>query len=90
MLGLSNGLLYRNKIKETAPIFDPNVITTEVSGVDQSDCVAWYDFTDSSSIFKDNGGLNTISDGENIGRIKNKSTTWMNFKVVSLVPISDN
>ena len=77
MLGLSNGLLYRNKIKETTPIFDPNVITTEVipgSGIFQSDCVAWYDFTDKSSIFKDNSGLNTISDGENIGRIKNKST----------------
>ena len=75
MLGLSNGLLYRNRIKEILPFFDPNVITTEIlPGVFQSDCVAWYDFTDQSSIFRDNGGLLTIGDGENIGRIKNKST----------------
>ena len=77
MLGLSNGLLYRNRIKQTTPFFDPNVITTEVipgSGIFQSDCVAWYDFTDQSNIFRDNGGLLTIGDGENIGRIENKST----------------
>ena len=75
MLGLSNGLIWRNRVKAQEPFFDPNVITTEVipdSGIFQSDCVAWYDFTDQSSMFKDNSGLNTISPNENIGRIENK------------------
>lgn len=85
MLGLSNGLLYRNRVKETLPFFDPNTITTEVldTGIFQSDCVAWYDFTDQSSIFKDNGGLLTIGDSENIGRINNKSTA--NYKLGSFL-----
>ena len=71
MLGLSNGLLYRNKIKETTPVFDPNVIQTDNN--QGSACQAWYDFTDPSVVFKDNGGLSNVSVNENIGRINNKA-----------------
>ena len=71
MLGLSSGLYWRNRIKKDEDLFDPNVIMTD-NGQGTA-CQAWYDFTDQTSVYRDNGRLNNIVVGENIGRVENKA-----------------
>lgn len=72
MLGSVNGLPWANNITGDAS-FSPNNINNGGTPIISS-CIAWYDFTDQSSIYKDNSGLITIGDNEHIGRIKNKAS----------------
>ena len=73
MLGLSSGLYWRNRVKKEEPIFDPNLVASEAINENLTACQAWYDFTDQTSVFRDNGGLYTIGENEHIGRIENKA-----------------
>tara|TARA_Y100000004_G_C8904936_1_gene408215 strand:- start:44 stop:1132 length:1089 start_codon:yes stop_codon:yes gene_type:complete len=63
VLGLNSAMIW------TKPIcsFNPSTLTD-----DKNNLIAWYDFTDQSTIFKDTGGVNQIGANENIGRINNK------------------
>jgi len=73
MLGLSNGLHYSSPPSEFLP--------DQISGL-----VAWYDFTDISTIFKDDGsgGYEVITDGDNISKITNKAYDGLGASSVSL------
>lgn len=73
MLGFTNTLMKQNLIKET--VFNPNTIMQEGDFNTISACVAWYDFTDPSVVYKNVSGVDQISNNEKIARINNKSTS---------------
>ena len=62
MLGLSGGLIYDNPRYITKP--------NEVTGL-----IGWWDFTDSSTMYTDEGSTNVSSDGQKLYRIDNKAYT---------------
>jgi len=72
MLGSLNNLAWtKNKVNNTSTFSPNDIATVDAFG----DCVAWYDFTDQTTIKKDNSGLVTISENEYIGRIENKASS---------------
>ena len=72
VLGLNNSIIWNKKISE----FDPNTVVdpTYIYGTtsNQTGLIAWYDFTDQSSVYKNIEAAISISENENIGRIENK------------------
>jgi hypothetical protein len=67
MLGLSNGLMYQGILAEVG--LSPN----EINDTTDHTCLAWYDFTDATTMYVDGGVTNVASDGNAIYRITNKS-----------------
>ena len=65
MLGSPAGLMFDGFAINTG--FDPVTLTDSTA-----DLIAWYDFTDPSTVYRDNSGINNIAADENIGRINNK------------------
>ena len=66
MLGLQSGLHYESPVSEFSPI-------------DISNCVGWWDFTDTSTMYTNwMGGDHPSSDGDDIARIDNKAYTLQN------------
>lgn len=66
MLGISTGLMYQGFTFEDLPLI-----------LEIDDCIAWYDFTDASSMYQtdSSSGTNVSSNGDTIGRIYNKVWT---------------
>ena len=75
MLGFTNTLMKQNLIKETT--FNPNSIMQEGDFNMFSACVAWYDFTDPSVVYRNVSGVDQISNNEKIARINNKSNSTL-------------
>ena len=73
MLGLSNGLHCSSPPSEFLP--------DQISGL-----VAWYDFTDTSTVFVDDGsgGYNTVTNGGKISKITNKAYDGLGASSTSL------
>ena len=69
MLGLSNGLMWEGFISAEAGL-SPN----EINDTTSHTCLAWYDFTDETTMYTDAGSTNVSSDGDAIYRITNKSS----------------
>ena len=67
MLGLSTGLMYPNMLDTI--VLDPNYINENTDHT----CLAWYDFTDLTTMYTDAGSTNVSSDNDAIYRITNKS-----------------
>ena len=65
MLGSPAGLMFDRSATNTG--FNPVTLTDNIA-----DIIAWYDFTDQSTVYKDNSGINNIAADEHIGRINNK------------------
>ena len=68
MLGLSTGLMYQGIFGEAG--LSPN----EINDTTGHTCLAWYDFTDATTMYTDAGSTNVSSDGDAIHRITNKSS----------------
>ena len=65
MLGSPAGLMFDGFAINTG--FNPVTLTDSTA-----DLIAWYDFTDPSTVYRDNSGINNIAADESIGRINNK------------------
>jgi|MDSZ01.1.fsa_nt_gb hypothetical protein len=68
MLGLSTGLMYQGIFGEAG--LSPN----EINDTTGHTCLAWYDFTDATTMYTDAGSTNVSSDDDAIHRITNKSS----------------
>ena len=69
MLGLSSGLMWEGFISVEAGL-SPN----EINDTTDHTCLAWYDFTDETTMYTDAGSTNVSSDSDAIYRITNKSS----------------
>ena len=70
MLGNNIGMPWRGGIVSLDTLQPP--VIPDHNDVFEA-CIAWYDFTDQTTMYKDNSGLNPISADEYIGRIRNKA-----------------
>ena len=69
MLGLPGGLMWEGFISVEAGL-SPN----EINDTTDHTCLAWYDFTDETTMYTDAGSTNVSSDSDAIYRITNKSS----------------
>ena len=69
MLGLPGGLMWEGFVFGEAGL-NPN----EINDTTGHTCLAWYDFTDETTMYTDAGSTNVSSDGDAIYRITNKSS----------------
>ena len=70
MLGLSTGLIYSNYSGGPLGPMNPNEVQDSTSHT----CLAWYDFTDATTMYTNAGSTNVSSDNDLIYRISNKSS----------------
>ena len=70
MLGNNISMPWSRSIVKNSTL-QPPLIMDELNLFDS--CIAWYDFTDQFTMYKDNSGLNTIGPDDHIGRIQNKA-----------------
>ena len=70
MLGNNIGMPWRGGIVSLDTLQPP--VIPDHNDVFEA-CIAWYDFTDQTTIYKDNSRLTPIGADEHIGRIRNKA-----------------
>ena len=77
MLGLSRSMPMwdsQNRKFDTIHGINPYNYETEINPViTMKSCIAWYDFTDQQTVYRDAAGITNITNGQRIGRINNKA-----------------